>query len=137
LIAEKLGLSAEEYSVSFQSRFGPEEWLKPYTDETIKSLPEKGIKDLQVVCPGFSADCLETIEEIDGENREYFEHAGGEKFGYIPCLNDRDDHMTALMEVIKRHTQGWMETASDYDAMAHAKALEDSKARAKAMGCPV
>ena len=77
LIAEKLGLNKDDYLVTFQSRFGREEWLKPYTDATLKSLPATGVKSVQVVCPGFSADCLETIEEIGVENREYFMESGG------------------------------------------------------------
>ena len=109
LLAEELGLQQDEYKVTFQSLFGKEEWLKPYTDATMMALPGEGIKDIQVLCPGFSADCLETIEEIGEENREYFEEAGGEKFGFIPCLNDRDDHTSALAEVLLRHMQGWEE----------------------------
>lgn len=107
LIAEKLGLERDQWEVSFQSRFGPAEWLKPYTDKRMEALPGEGIKSLDVVCPGFSTDCLETIEEIGEENREYFEEAGGETFHYIPCLNDRDDHMDALLDVVNKHTQGW------------------------------
>ena len=87
LVAEALGLAKDEYMTTFQSRFGREEWLKPYTDETLKGLPEQGVKSLQVICPGFSADCLETIEEIGEENREYFMENGGERYEYIPCLN--------------------------------------------------
>lgn len=109
LVAEELGLSSEDYLVTFQSLFGKEEWVKPYTDATLKGLPNKGVKHLQVICPGFSADCLETIEEIDQENREYFEGAGGEKFSYIPALNDRDDHTTALTQIILQQTRGWPE----------------------------
>lgn len=107
LVKEKLNLSNDDVMTTFQSRFGPAEWLKPYTDETMKSLPGKGIKNIHVLCPGFSADCLETIEEIDGENREYFEENGGEKFVYIPCLNDSKDSIKALSAVIKKHTTNW------------------------------
>src|SRR5690554_5431461 len=87
LVAENLGLGKDEFMTTFQSRFGREEWLQPYTDMTLKALPEQGVKSLQVVCPGFSSDCLETIEEIGEENREYFMESGGERFEYIPCLN--------------------------------------------------
>jgi len=107
LVAEKLGLTKDEYKVTFQSRFGKEPWVQPYTDETMKTLPKQGIKNIQVICPGFSADCLETIEEIGEENREYFEEAGGEQFGYIKCLNDRDDHTKALADLVLQHLQGW------------------------------
>ena len=88
---EKLGWPAERFQMSFQSRFGAAEWLKPYTDETIKALAAKGVKRLAVLAPGFSADCLETLEELDVENREYFMHAGGERFAYLPCLNDSEE----------------------------------------------
>lgn len=115
LVAERLGLSEDDYLVTFQSRFGPEEWIKPYTDETIKALPGQGVKHVAVVCPGFSADCLETIEEIDVENREYFEEAGGETYHYIPALNERDDHLDALAALVLQHTQGWVEH-SEFDA---------------------
>lgn len=109
LVAKELGLSKDEYLVSFQSLFGSEEWIKPYTDATMKSLPGKGIKHVQAICPGFSADCLETLEEIDVENREYFEENGGEKFSYIKALNYRDDHLTALSNLLLAHIQGWAE----------------------------
>jgi ferrochelatase len=112
LVAEELGLKEDEYSVTFQSRFGKEPWVEPYTDETMKALPKQGVKDIQVICPGFSADCLETIEEIGEENREYFMEAGGEKFGYIPCLNDREDHTQALADLALNHLKGW-ETLPD------------------------
>lgn len=107
LVAEKLGLKADEYMTTFQSRFGREEWLKPYTDHTLKALPSEGVKSVQVVCPGFSADCLETIEEIGEENREYFEEAGGERYEYIPALNSDPQHIEALTSLINHHLQGW------------------------------
>ncbi len=107
LLAKQLKLSTDEYKVTFQSLFGKEEWIKPYTDETLKKLPSQGVKHLQVICPGFSADCLETIEEIDQENREYFELAGGEDFSYIPALNARKDHTDALANIIKNNLSGW------------------------------
>jgi len=135
LVAEELGLSKDDYKVTFQSLFGREEWIKPYTDATMKALPGQGIKNIQVMCPGFSADCLETIEEIDEENREYFMEAGGEKFGYIKCLNDRADHADALADVVLQHTQGWYERDA-FDADADQKERDTVKANAKAMGCP-
>ena len=100
LIAEKLSLDEKDYITAFQSRFGPSEWLKPYTSETMKSLPREGIKSVQVVSPGFGVDNLETLQEIDIENKEYFEDAGGENFHYIPCLNDDDDHVEFLISLI-------------------------------------
>ena len=86
--------------MTFQSRVGVGEWMKDYTDETLKSLPSKGVKNVQVICPGFSADCLETIEEIEKENRSYFMNAGGESYKYIPALNDREDHINCLTQMI-------------------------------------
>lgn len=135
LVAEELGMKPEDYKVTFQSRFGKEEWIKPYTDETMKSLPEQGIKNVQVICPGFSADCLETIEEIEGENREYFEEAGGEKFSYIKALNYRTDHLDALSDLVLQHTLGWYER-DQFNAEADQAERERVKANAKAMGCP-
>ena len=102
LIAEKLSLDEKDYITAFQSRFGPSEWLKPYTSETMKSLPKEGIKSVQVVSPGFGVDNLETLQEIDIENREFFEDAGGENFHYIPCLNDDDDHVEFLISLIDK-----------------------------------
>lgn len=107
LVAEKLGLKKEDYMTTFQSRFGREEWLKPYTDETLKSLAKNGTKSVQMICPGFSADCLETIEEIGEENREYFMEAGGEHYSYIPALNDSPEHITVLTQLIQDNLQGW------------------------------
>ena len=107
LIAEKLGLSESECMTTFQSRFGGAEWLQPYTDETLKALPSQGVKNLQVFCPGFAVDCLETLEEIQEENREYFLHAGGETFGYIPALNASDNHTEALKKLIEKNLAGW------------------------------
>ena len=107
LLAESLGLQDGEYMTTFQSRFGREEWLTPYTDETMKSLPEQGVTSVQVVCPGFSADCLETIEEIGEENREYFMEAGGKRYEYIDALNSDDEHMDMLFDLIKQNLQGW------------------------------
>jgi ferrochelatase len=107
LIAERLGISKDEYLTTFQSRFGREEWLKPYTDHTLKALPGQGVKSVQLVCPGFSADCLETIEEIGIENRDYFLDAGGEEYQYIPALNADEKHIDALVGLIKANLQGW------------------------------
>ena len=91
-VAQQLRLDRNDWMLVFQSRLGAEEWLKPYCDETLKLLPSQGVKSVDIICPGFSVDCLETIEEIDGENREYFMAAGGERYSYIKCLNDSDAH---------------------------------------------
>lgn len=101
LVVEKLGLTEKQYFVSFQSRFGDEVWLQPYTDETLESFPNKGIKKVAVICPGFSADCLETIEEIGEENKENFIHAGGENYRYIDALNANADHIKLLTTLIE------------------------------------
>jgi ferrochelatase len=108
LLASKLDLKPNEYTMTFQSRLGVAEWMKEYTDKTLKALPEKGVKSVQVICPGFSADCLETIEEISEENKNYFMESGGEKFGYIPALNDRQDHIDFLTKLLLKNAQGWM-----------------------------
>jgi len=107
LLAEALGLSDGQWMTTFQSRFGAEEWLQPYTDVTMKSLPGEGVKSVQVFCPGFSADCLETVEEIDEENRGYFEQAGGESFAYISAMNAEPVHLDALARLIEDNLQGW------------------------------
>lgn len=107
LVAQKLGLADDEIMTVFQSRFGRQEWVRPYTDEILKALPNQGVKSVQIMCPAFSADCLETLEEIEEENKEYFIEAGGESYQYIPCLNDAPEHIDALLDVIKQHSQGW------------------------------
>jgi len=100
-IAAYLNLKEDDWILVFQSRFGAEEWLQPYCDQTLQSFPEQGIKSVDMVCPGFSADCLETLEEIDQENREYFIEAGGEEYSYIPCLNDSEPHAQLLAEIVQ------------------------------------
>jgi ferrochelatase len=107
LVKEHLALTDSDVMTTFQSRFGPAQWLRPYTDEVLKELPGKGIKNIHIIAPAFSADCLETIEEIDQENREYFMESGGESYNYIPCLNDSEDHIKLFTKLIKQHTQGW------------------------------
>ncbi|ALO45044.1 ferrochelatase [Pseudohongiella spirulinae] len=123
LLAQELGLSEGEYLTTFQSRFGREEWLKPYTDETLKSLPDQGVKSVQIFCPGFSADCLETIEEIGEENREYFMHAGGERYEYISALNDRPEHIEALAELVLANLSGWSAPFADDQRQRRAREL--------------
>ena len=108
LLREALGWPEERYVVSFQSRFGNDEWLRPYTDETVTALAKKGVKSLAMVAPGFTADCLETLEELDVENREFFMHNGGKKFSYIPCLNDTPEGMDVIETVVRRELMGWV-----------------------------
>jgi ferrochelatase len=100
LLVQELGLKDSQYKMSYQSIFGREKWLTPYTEATLKDLAKNGVKNIKVICPGFSADCLETIEEIDMENREYFMEAGGEKYEYIPALNYNEEHINCLVDVL-------------------------------------
>jgi ferrochelatase len=102
LISEKL--SSIEIKTTFQSRFGPQEWLKPYTDKTLESLPEEGVKNVLTICPGFASDCVETLEEIQIQAKESFLNSGGENFDMIPCLNDNNDHIILLKSLIERNT---------------------------------
>lgn len=131
LVAERLELKPDEWKVVFQSRFGREPWLQPYCNVTLQELPAAGIKNVDIICPGFAADCLETLEEIKMENRQLFLEAGGENFHYIPCLNDSADHMDALCEVLTAHMFGWPETMPNWDAGK--LAVEASKTRQRAI----
>jgi ferrochelatase len=108
LMREALGLDEKTFMLTFQSRFGTAEWLKPYTDATVRALAERGVKNLAVVMPGFAADCLETLEEIAGENAEIFRHHGGKNFAAIPCLNDGEHGMAVIRHVALRELQGWL-----------------------------
>jgi ferrochelatase len=108
LLRKKLKLDDEKLLMTFQSRFGTAEWIKPYTDATVKSLAERGVKNIAVVTPGFSADCLETLEEIAMENAEIFRHSGGENFTAIPCLNDTPGGMAVIRDVVTRELKGWI-----------------------------
>ncbi|MCB1340197.1 MAG: ferrochelatase [Pseudooceanicola sp.] len=108
LLQERLGWDKGQLVTTFQSRFGPEEWLKPYTVEEVARLAQAGTKTIAVIAPAFSADCIETLEEINGEIRESFVHAGGESFTYIPCLNDDAAHIQALAQVIDANLGGWV-----------------------------
>jgi ferrochelatase len=121
LIAEALGLHQERYQTTFQSRFGRERWLQPYTDATLKALPAEGVTSVEVFCPGFAADCLETIEEIGKENRKYFAEAGGKQYEYISALKDRQEHIAALTKLITVQLQGWS-VDNDCARVARAKA---------------
>jgi ferrochelatase len=126
LVAEELGLSEDQYLSAFQSRFGREEWLKPYTDATLRQLAADGVKSVQVVCPGFSADCLETIEEIGEENRDYFLEAGGERYDYIPCLNARQQHVEFLGALVGERIAPWL-AHSDGSSAEIARLAENMK----------
>lgn len=134
LVAERLGLAADAWMVTFQSIFGREEWLKPYTIEVLRKLGKSGVKSVDVICPGFSADCLETIEEIGVENREAFEAAGGEHFRYIAALNDRDDHIEALASLVQKHVAGWPEASLAWNAASEQAENEARLARARELG---
>ena len=107
LLALKLDLKPEQWACCFQSRFGREEWVKPYTDHTLTQWGNEGTKSVDIICPAFSADCLETLEEIQVENKEVFFDAGGKEYHYIPALNDNDEHINMLSRLVQQHTQGW------------------------------
>ncbi len=108
LLREALGWPEDRWLTTFQSRFGNDPWLQPYTDKTVERLAGEGIKRLALVAPGFSADCLETLEELDGENRHIFEGAGGEKFAYLPALNDSEEGVDVIEAVVRRELSGWL-----------------------------
>lgn len=108
LLRERLGLDDKKLITTFQSLFGKAEWIKPYTEQTVRELAASGVKRIAVVNPGFSADCIETLEEINGEVREVFMHAGGEKFSHVPCLNDTAEGMQVIEAMVRRELQGWI-----------------------------
>jgi ferrochelatase len=134
LLAEKLALPDDRWSITFQSRFGKAEWLQPYTDKTLEKLAGEGLKDIDVVCPGFPADCLETLEEMAITNRQVFLDAGGEHYRYIPALNDDPGHIRFLADLVQQQLQGWPEAEAGYDADAAANAARASNERARALG---
>jgi ferrochelatase len=107
LLRDELGWPRERWLTTFQSRFGTDVWLQPYTDETVGRLAREGVKRVALVAPGFSADCLETLEELDRENREIFMHGGGERFAYLPALNDSAEGLRVIEGVVRRELQGW------------------------------
>jgi protoporphyrin/coproporphyrin ferrochelatase len=107
-LCQRLGLEGSKLLLTFQSRFGNDEWLQPYTDRTIEKLAKDGVRRIAVVMPGFAADCLETLEEIAQENAEIFRHNGGEEFSAIPCLNDSDAGMDVIRQLVLRELQGWI-----------------------------
>ncbi len=119
LLAERLGLSKDQFQVTFQSRFGKAKWLEPYTEPTLIEMAQSGVKSVEVICPGFPVDCLETLEEISMEAKEAFLHAGGKEFRYIPCLNDSQPWITALADIAEQHLAGWdTKSAPDQNELA-------------------
>ncbi|MGR6035439.1 MAG: ferrochelatase [Candidatus Nitrosoglobus sp.] len=132
LLAERLGLEEGDWQVAFQSRFGREEWLKPYADHLLREWAEAGVKRVDVICPGFAVDCLETLEEMAERNRELFLRAGGKEYHYIPALNNEPSHIRALADLVERHTQGWVEASLDKETMV--RISEMSRQRAIAIG---
>jgi ferrochelatase len=128
LLGEALGLSKAQYMVTFQSRFGKAKWLEPYTEPTLIALAEQGVKRVDLICPGFTSDCLETLEEISQEAQEAYLHAGGETFHYIPCLNDSVTWVNGMHELCQSHMGGWPMQAADHQQ------LSKSRAEALALG---
>lgn len=108
LLREKLGIAPDRWLTTFQSRFGNDPWLQPYTDKTVERLAQEGVKRIALVAPGFSADCLETLEELDGENRHIFEDNGGDKFAYLPALNDSPEGIDVIEAIVRRELMGWI-----------------------------
>ena len=123
LVAEALELGQDDWTLSFQSLVGREQWLQPYTDITVTKLGESGMTRLDVACPGFSTDCLETLEEIAMQNAEFFTEAGGGSLHYVPALNARSDHIECLAGLVERHVAGWTTAVEDADAKARALAM--------------
>jgi ferrochelatase len=134
LLAERLELEEGEWQVAFQSRFGREEWLKPYADHLLRDWAEAGVKRVDVLCPGFAVDCLETLEEIALRNKDLFLQAGGEEYHYIPALNDEPFHIRALADLVEQHTQGWSGAGLDWNRDAAVHTAEMSRQRAVALG---
>ena len=134
LIATSLELGDDDWMVVFQSRVGREEWLRPYADETIANLGNSGMTRIDVVCPGFAADCLETLEEIAMQNSELFSRSGGGSLNYIPALNDRDDHVDFLGRLVEKHAGGWPETSADWSESEATQKQGRSRQRALALG---
>jgi ferrochelatase len=129
LLAEQLGLSKDQFKVTFQSRLGRAKWLEPYTEPTLIEMGKTGVKRVDVVCPAFTSDCLETLEEINQEAREAFLHAGGKDFHYIPCLNDDPAWITALSDIAQQHLSGW-----PTQGLTNTAQLAASRAAALALG---
>ncbi len=133
LVAEQLGLDDSAWIVAFQSLFGREEWLRPYANETLEQLGKQGLKSVDVVCPGFSADCLETLEEMALQNKRVFEQAGGGDYRYIPALNDAPEHISALSDIVMQNVSAWP-GIDTWNADTASLEAEASRRRALAMG---
>jgi len=131
LLGERLGLSDEQMVISFQSRVGRERWLHPYTDATVRELGASGVRKLDVVCPGFAVDCLETLEEIAMQNRDFFIAAGGQELRYIPALNHSAEQLASLASLVRRHAQGWPEFEDNYDVTNAQQRQRDADRRAR------
>jgi ferrochelatase len=121
LLGEALGLEKSQYMVTFQSRFGKAKWLEPYTEPTLIALGQQGVKRVDLICPGFTSDCLETLEEISQEAQEAYLHAGGEVFHYIPCLNDSNTWVNGMHEICHSHMAGWPVNAADQEQLAKSR----------------
>lgn len=134
LVADVLELQDDEWQLSFQSRLGRAEWLKPYTDDTLREMGQNNVGRVDVVCPGFAADCLETLEEIAIQNAELFKDSGGGDLHYIPALNARDDHISFLSRLVEKNVAGWPEASPDWSLSESTRALDKSLQRARAMG---
>ena len=133
LLRERLQLDEQQMPLSFQSRLGRERWLHPYTDATVRKLAAEGVHKLDVICPGFAVDCLETLEEIAMQNRDFFIGAGGQQLRYIPALNDSAGQVQSMVSLVLRHTQGWPEFAADYDAATNHQQRLQAQQHAKAV----
>ena len=129
-MAEKLGLSKEEYTIAFQSRFGRQEWLKPYLANTLEALGKAKTKRVDVICPGFSSDCLETLEEIAMEGKHIFQSNGGGEYQYIPCLNGREAWINAMCDIAMENLQGWV--SAEWDVSEAQKQANLTAQRAQA-----
>lgn len=131
LLAEALGLSRDQVLVTFQSRFGKAKWLQPYTEPSLIALAQQGLRSVDVMCPGFAVDCLETLEEINQEAHEAFLHHGGERFQYIPCLNATDDGVSAMTDLVRNHLQGWPVSRQQTESARDGARAQATLARAR------
>jgi ferrochelatase len=134
LLADRLRLTPSDYVVSFQSRFGKAEWLQPYTAATVQKLAREGVRKLDVICPGFTSDCLETLEEINMEVRREFEAAGGQDYHYIPCLNESNAWIAGMAEIAEQHLIGWPTMMSPSQREAQRRDAEAGRERALQLG---
>ena len=134
LLAQQLGLSRDQWVVTFQSRFGKAQWLQPYTEPTLEALAREGVREVDVICPGFVVDCLETLEEISIEAKSAFLKAGGHTFRYIPCLNEAPVFIDALASLVESHLAGWPTSAQVVGQAVQDGTLSDRRARALALG---